>query len=707
MAKLILKSPYIKSPYIKSPYIKSTGGASGYLKYIATRERVEIIPDDRPPTRKQEQLITKLVKDFPEVKELYEYGDYMDKPTKANASAFITLALESNRDSVMQSERYMKYIATRPRAERLGEHGLFGDSDGIDLDAAMNELENYAGNVWTHIISLKRKDAARLGFDNAAAWRDLLRAHRNDIAAAWRDLLRAHRNDIAAAMKIPSNDFRWYAAFHDEGEHPHVHMMAWSAKPGQAYLSRDGIRQIKSTLTNHIFQNEMLHLYEQKSVSRDELVRDARKAMLEMVRSMKEGICNHPDAERLMLELALQLEAVKGKKSYGYLPKPQKKLVDRIVDEMERLPSVRKCYEQWQILQGKVDAYYHDKELKRVPLSQQKEFRSIKNAVIKEAENIRQCKLFFEDKGVEHESEPEEFRNASYDYWDLRDVIRDDTLTLEERSDAVSELKALAGSGDKHAQYLMGKLWRDGPLLTPNSTNARCWFQQAAEQGHSYAQYALGKLLLSDDVEVRDPEQGMRWLKTAAQSGNSYAAYRLGKEYYRGKNVAQNLATAAKWFDRAAQDGNQYAQYMLGKLYLMGQGVEYDKTMGIHWLTKSAVQGNAYVTDEMRKIAAAKIDRGIAKSESLQDIDTAPRKPAPSTFLPHKGQRRKPGTGCVSQINENLWEGRYSPKLPNDDRLARNIYAHSEKECEQKLAELIVQMKAEIAAQRQQPQAPA
>ena len=682
MAKLILKSPYIKS----------TGGASGYLKYIATRERVEIIPDDRPPTRKQEQLITKLVKDFPEVKELYEYGDYMDKPTKANASAFITLALESNRDSVMQSERYMKYIATRPRAERLGEHGLFGDSDGIDLDAAMNELENYAGNVWTHIISLKRKDAARLGFDNAAAWRDLLRAH---------------RNDIAAAMKIPSNDFRWYAAFHDEGEHPHVHMMAWSAKPGQAYLSRDGIRQIKSTLTNHIFQNEMLHLYEQKSVSRDELVRDARKAMLEMVRSMKEGICNHPDAERLMLELALQLEAVKGKKSYGYLPKPQKKLVDRIVDEMERLPSVRKCYEQWQILQGKVDAYYHDKELKRVPLSQQKEFRSIKNAVIKEAENIRQCKLFFEDKGVEHESEPEEFRNASYDYWDLRDVIRDDTLTLEERSDAVSELKALAGSGDKHAQYLMGKLWRDGPLLTPNSTNARCWFQQAAEQGHSYAQYALGKLLLSDDVEVRDPEQGMRWLKTAAQSGNSYAAYRLGKEYYRGKNVAQNLATAAKWFDRAAQDGNQYAQYMLGKLYLMDQGVEYDKTMGIHWLTKSAVQGNAYVTDEMRKIAAAKIDRGIAKSESLQDIDTAPRKPAPSTFLPHKGQRRKPGTGCVSQINEGLWEGRYSPKLPNDDRLARNIYAHSEKECEQKLAELIVQMKAEIAAQRQQPQAPA
>ena len=447
MAKLILKSPYIKS----------TGGASGYLKYIATRERVEIIPDDRPPTRKQEQLINKLTKDFPDSKTLYEYEDYIAKPTKASASAFITLALESNWDSVVQSDQYMKYIATRPRVERLGEHGLFGDSDGISLDAAMNEVENYTGSVWTHIISLKREDAARLGFDNAAAWRDLLRAH---------------RNDIAAAMKIPPNDFRWYAAFHDEGEHPHVHMMAWSAKSGQAYLSRDGIRQIKSTLTNHIFQNEMLHLYEQKSVSRDELVHEARKAMLEMVRTMKEGICNHPDAERLMLELAMQLENVKGKKSYGYLPKPQKKLVDKIVDEMERLPSVKKYYEQWQLLQGKVDAYYHDKEQKRVPLSQQKEFRAIKNAVIKEAENIRQCKLFFEDKGVEQESEPEEFRDESYDYWTLRDEIRNDTLTLEERGDAVSELETLAKTGDKYAQYLMGKLWRDGPLLTPNTANA-------------------------------------------------------------------------------------------------------------------------------------------------------------------------------------------------------------------------------------------
>ena len=230
--------------------------------------------------------------------------------------------------------------------------------------------------------------------------------------------------------KIPPGDFRWYAAFHDEGERPHIHMMAWSAKPGQAYLSKEGIRQIKSKLTNDIFRNEMLHLYEQKSESRDELVRQARRAMLELVQTMRDSMCDHPDAERLMLELAAQLETVKGKKSYGYLPKRLKKLVDEIVNEMERLPGVSRCYDQWLLLQGKVAAYYHDKLQERIPLSQQKEFRQIKNAVIQEAERLRLGEITFEEKGLNQQDEPEEYRNASYDYWTLRDVIRDESLTI-------------------------------------------------------------------------------------------------------------------------------------------------------------------------------------------------------------------------------------------------------------------------------------
>lgn len=569
MARLILKSPYIKS----------TGGASGYLRYIATRERVELIPDDRPPTRKQEQLISKLVKDFPDSKTLYEYEDYLTKPTKISASAFITLALETNWDAIHESEQYMKYIATRPRAERIGTHGLFGDEETVSLGKAMEELENYTGNVWTHIISLKREDAARLGFDNAAAWRNLIRAH---------------RNDIAAAMKIPPNDFRWYAAFHDEGEHPHIHMMAWSAKTGQAYLSKEGICQIKSKLTNDIFRNEMLHLYEQKSDSRDELVRESRRAMLELVHAMQDGVCDHPDAERLVLELAAQLGTVKGKKSYGYLPKRLKNLVDEIVDGMEQLPVVSKCYEKWMMLQGKVDSYYHDKPQERIPLSQQKEFRQIKNAVIQEAERLRLGEITFEEKGLNQQDEPEEFRNEPYDYWTLRDIIRDESLTMEERSDAVSEMEKLAESGDMYAQYLMGKLWRDGPLLIPDPVEARYWFEQAADQGHLVAQYSLAKLYLSGDLEVRDTRKGMNWLCTAAVNGSHYAMYRLAKECLKGEHIQKDTARAVEWFAKSAEGGNPYAQYMLGKLYLTGTEAPYDEERAIHWLTRSAEQGNQY-----------------------------------------------------------------------------------------------------------------
>ena len=569
MARLILKSPYIKS----------TGGASGYLRYIATRERVELIPDDRPPTRKQEQLVAKLVKDFPDSKTLYEYEDYLTKPTKVNASAFITLALEANWDSIHELEQYMKYIATRPRAEHIGTHGLFSDGDSVSLEKAVEELENYTGNVWTHIISLKREDAVRLGFDNAAAWRNLIRAH---------------RNDIAAAMKIPPGDFRWYAAFHDEGEHPHIHMMAWSAKPSQAYLSKEGIRQIKSKLTNDIFRNEMLHLYEQKSDSRDELVREARRAMLELVQTMRDSMCDHPDAERLVLELAAQLGTVKGKKSYGYLPKRLKNLVDKIVDEMERLPVVSKCYEKWMMLQGEVDSYYHDKPQERIPLSQQKEFRQIKNAVIQEAERLHLGEIGFEEKGLNQQDEPEEYRNASYDYWTLRDIIRDESLTMEERGEAVSEMERLAESGDMYAQYLMGKLWRDGPLLIPNSANAQYWFEQAAEQEHIVAQYSLAKLYLSDDVEVRDIRLGLNWLYTAAVNGSSYAMYRLAKECLKGEYIQKDTARAVEWFTKSAERGNPYAQYMLGKLYLTGKEVSYDEEKAVYWLTRSAEQDNQY-----------------------------------------------------------------------------------------------------------------
>ena len=567
MARLIVKSPYIKC--------NGSQSATGYMKYIATRERVEVLPDDRPPTRKQEQLITKLSKDFPGVKELLEYGDYTQHPTKANASALITLALEENWSKVSSSEGYAKYIATRPRAQRLGDHGLFGDEEGVDLDKAMDELEHYTGNVWTHIISLRREDATRLGYDNAQAWRSLLRTH---------------RNEIAAAMKIPPQNFRWYAAFHDEGNHPHVHMMAWSVKPGQAYLSKDGIKQIKSTLTNQIFKQEMYHLYEQKSASRDELVQEARKVMLELPKQMPQGICEHPDMEQLMGELAQQLGSVKGKKSYGYLSKPLKKLVDEIVNQTERLPVVNRCYQLWWELQCQVHQFYSGQEQQRPPLSQQKEFRAIKNAVIKEAERIRLNQFSFEDRGMEDRGGWVADQELPWDCYELHSIIENEEQTQEDRVAAAVQMKRLAQAGDAHAQYLMGLLYRDGGLVIPDTEKAQYWMEQAATQNVPAAQYSLGKLLLSNDALVHDPDQGIQWLKAAARNGNDYAAYALGKEYLNGRYVFKNTEKAVDYLHQAAQGDNPWAQYLLGKLYLMDQ----DEHAAYQWFQAAAEQGHIY-----------------------------------------------------------------------------------------------------------------
>lgn len=571
MARLIVKSPYIKCG--------GGQGAGGYMKYIATRERVEIIPDDRPPTRKQEQLITKLVNDFPDTKESLEYEDYINHPTKANASALITLALEENWSKVQSSEGYAKYIATRPRAERLGDHGLFGDEDGVDLDQAMAELEHYTGNVWTHIISLHREDAERLGYDNAQAWRALLYTN---------------RNEIAAAMKIPPQDFRWYAAFHDEGKHPHVHMMAWSVKPGQAYLSKDGIRQIKSTLTNQIFKQEMFHLYEQKSDSRDELVRETRNVMLALSRQMNESVCEHPEAEQMMLDLAQQLSDVRGKKSYGYLPKALKKQVDEIVDQMERLPIVNECYRKWWELQCRVSDFYSERERQRPPLSQQKEFRAIKNAVIQEAERIRKNQITYEDERMEDQGGWLSRAGISAVCLNLWEVVNSKEYSLAERDEAATELEQLAGEGDVHAQFLTGVLYRDGRLLIPDTKKARYWMEQAAKHELPQAEYALGKLLLSDDPDVYDPSEGIRWMKAAAQNGNDYAAYALGKEYLSAKHVVKNLDSAKEYLQQAAENENPWAQYLLGKLYLTGEGAGADNNAAYAWFQAAAKQGHTY-----------------------------------------------------------------------------------------------------------------
>ena len=348
------------------------------------------------------------------------------------------------------------------------------------MEKAMQELDQYDGNVWTHILSLKREDAARLGYDNAKAWRNLLRANRNEIAAAM------NINPITSAGTLPSTM---------RAEHPHVHMMAWSTVPGEAYLTRDGIRNIKSTLTNQDLQTgDAPHLRTEITVE-GRTGAEARRAIRQFTQEMTRSICTAPEIEQKMEQLAGQLETVKGKKSYSYLPKSVKKTVDEVVDKLEELPVVRACYDQWCRLQGEVGSYYHDKPRERKKLSQEKEFRQIKNAVIQEAERIRLGELSFEDNDLAEHDEPEQAPDESQACRELWRIIGNEDISLDYRDRAAEKLEQEAECGDAYAQYRMGQLYRDGPLLIPDNHKAKHWLSQAAMQGLPEAQYALGKLL--------------------------------------------------------------------------------------------------------------------------------------------------------------------------------------------------------------------
>ena len=616
MAKLVQKSGYIKS-----------GKAGRYMKYIATREGVEKLAGNGSVTKGQRELIQKLLHDFPDAEELFEYEDYRKTSTLGTASAFITMALDANLHEIDSESGYMQYIATRPRVQKRGAHGLFSSATAVDLTAAMSELEAHEGNVWTIIYSLRREDAARLRYDSAEAWRSLLMMH---------------QVDLANAMKISTDNFRWYAAFHDEGHHPHIHMMVWSDDPKEGFLTKDGIASMRSKLTNTIFRDEMNQIYVRKDIAYKELTEAAQEAMRELIREMEHHICDNPVIEENMQRLVQALETTTGKKQYGYLKKPLKLLVDSIVDELAKLPEVAECYEVWnQIREELNECYGNSVPWERLPLSQRKEFRKIKNDIIREAENIRLGLLTFEDAKMRDDPEPEKPHNEhqSYRVYEqaqhyraAKAVLQDIYALDEEHAEAVKELEQLWSEGYTVAAHQLGKFYRDDLSTLRDHAKAEMWFRLSAEAGNDFSEYALGKLLLNQE----HTEEAMQWLGKAADHGNQFARYRLGKIYLTGESVPKDVEKALGYLTASAEQGNQFAQYTLGKLYLLGHDVKQDREQAKEWLTRSAAQGNEYAKffldrfDQFRDpsvmLAATKLLHHMGRI--FRDNSVPPRNPA-------------------------------------------------------------------------------
>ena len=366
MARIVLISPYLKGGQNAAKLAQRT-------RYVATRPGVELLADERstlPATKKQQDFITRLLKSFPSCWELIEYEEYLDHPTQGSASAFIQQVQEDYMEALEQKENFIDYISHRPGVQKDGEHGLWDAHGKVqNLAQAVREVAEHPGNVWTPVVALRREDAERLGYDSAENWQALVNASICDIAKAY---------------KIRPENLRWYAAFHQKPNQVHIHMIIFSADPKEGYLTKEGIREMKSVFARRIYHADRMHIYQQKDIARQELQAQTRKAMVECIAQLEHGTSDNPRLEQLTEELAERLLTIKGRKVYGYLPPRVKAIVDAIVEELAKDERVSAAYKTWQTLYEQVCLDYDQRPPKRLTLSQQKEFRSVRNMVIQE-----------------------------------------------------------------------------------------------------------------------------------------------------------------------------------------------------------------------------------------------------------------------------------------------------------------------------------
>ena len=589
MARLITKFKYLK------PDERNHFG--GYAKYIATREGVEKIDESKrnaPATNKQKQLIKKILSDFPDSKSSLEYEDYLKDKTIGAASEFITRMFEENADEMMHTKTYADYIATRPRAERFGSHGLFTD-DGVavDLKKVSDELNAHTGNVWTAIVSLRREDAERLGFDNGSRWRDMLRSQ---------------AQTLSENLRIPMSNLRWFAAFHNESHHPHIHLIAYSINPNEGYLSEKGVMALRSSFAKDIFAQDLLCEYKKQTEHRDALKVQSREVLAELIAKINGGTYDNPQVEDMLQALAKRLAVTNGKKQYGYLRKDIKEIINSIVDELGKDERIAALYDLWYESKETALKVYSESQPERLPLSQNKEFKFVKNLVINEAMKLNLPTDDIEEpeptepeyeptsEEIEGEDVPQE-DSAPPNKWQLYRMAKEhldrDGDCYDPRK-AVEYLTKSAKQGYTVAKYMLGKLYLRGEDVPKQMLHALHWLESAVQDDNQYAEYLLGKTFLNGEDMERDTERAESLLRRSAEQGNKYAAYTLGKAYLDGDILAQSIDEAVRLLNLSASKGFAPAQFILGRLLYKGEVTPKDIRQAVRWLDRAAGQKNPY-----------------------------------------------------------------------------------------------------------------
>ena len=620
---MALSQIIVTSRYLKSGTQKSKNKRRNYTKYIATRETVEVrdqntIDRNDNATKNQKELIDDLLSDFPEAKRYLEYEDFKANPTVENASELISTIIERNADIIGNRQNFVGYMAMRPGVEKRGSHGLFNEKDEpIILNQAANEIAEHKGNVWSHVVSLHREDAVRLGFDNSDAWRELVKRH---------------ISGIAKAQNIPLCNLKWYAAYHDTTHHPHIHLLVYSTNPKQGFLTKAGIDEIRSAFANDIFHDDLQSIYQEQTVSRDELKAVSKNEFESIVNMIASNDRTDPQLEELIRKLYIQLQNVKGKKVYGYLPPEVKETVNNIFSELAKDENIQQLYEKWCSLERLKYKTYTQKEAELPKLVDNKVFQPVRNMIIRTVLNM---KPFDANTEIENSEPNDEYIDNTPQNMS---PLFDDAEPLEEKEtdESAAAIKYYIKWNDQYKKACKLIYGKDAKLN--DFKKAEQLLLSESQSGNVLAVYDLGKLYSTDKLGERNEEtsiakytralQGFLQIEPNSKKLKPYVQYRIGKMFCYGLGTEQDYQKAFEWFERSAKQKNKFAQFSLANLYYYGSGIEKDLSQAFLWYQRASSQGQPY--------AAYSIAQMYRYGEYVtKDNDTAQRyyKQALSGFL--------------------------------------------------------------------------
>lgn len=617
MPKLIVTSRYLKSGSGKKKQLYH------YVKYIATREGSVPIPnanETAPATKSQQELISSLLHDFPDSKELFEYADYLENPNQKTASDFISAVIDRNMDRLTNRENYVGYLANRPGAVKFGSHGLFSQSDEpINLEKVAKEVANHGGNVWTHVVSLRRDNAQAMGYDNLKAWRELVKRQ---------------IPNIAKNQKIDMANLKWYAAFHDKKTNPHVHIIVYSTNEREGFLTNHGIEKIRSGFANDIYADELHHLYAQQTDLRNQMKKESEQLMKQLADNISQNDVDNAELIDLVAKLHEQLNSSKGKKVYGYLKADVKKTVDEIFIRLAENESIQKMYSLWCEMEQQKHDVYSSARVQFPKLADNKEFKSVKNMIIQTVLDMNSPVVDIEIE------EPELTEKTDDDITDIPPQIDEfDNAIYFDNDDMAangfscsSKISPKEPDDSPKSKYYLkwSNAYKEACKLIYNKRSKLEDFQKAEQlllnesgAGNVLAIQDLGKLYSTDKLGEKDEKKSFSFYEEAFQGFmeiepdsdfmfpyepkykgqvmkpvdmRSYVWYRIGKMHCYGLGTEQDYEKAFEWFLKSAQEGNKFAQYSLANLYYYGNGVEKDLSQAFLWYRKSSEQGQPYAS---------------------------------------------------------------------------------------------------------------